>query len=258
MSLARARQGPFSAWLHDGTRTQDGVADWIEPSEFSGLEGKPGSPYAGIPVMRPTAATISGATPPADFTGVIFLTGQATPSYDGAHELFHTLESVGWEQADVESGGELFETYGISDLDIGLYTTETVTWNWGWIDPTDSRIVDGVIPMGYEVLQAGSIFSVGGGDNQGLWVTVFDGIHTGAKPLAEYTSYVPGDEADWDVVPITAAEALDMLAALPRPTYVVNTDGDPGTTIYVGTTDPEDMIPAPTLEVGDLWIDTTP
>lgn len=37
-------------------------------------------------------------------------------------------------------------------------------------------------------------------------------------------------------------------------TDVVNTDGAPGTTIFVGVLDPRNMDPAPTLEVGDVWI----
>lgn len=38
------------------------------------------------------------------------------------------------------------------------------------------------------------------------------------------------------------------------PPPVINTDGDPGTTIYVGTVDPDiayDLLP------GDVWLDTS-
>jgi len=34
---------------------------------------------------------------------------------------------------------------------------------------------------------------------------------------------------------------------------VINTDGDPGTKIYVGSTDPDGSY---TLEAGDIWIET--
>lgn len=34
---------------------------------------------------------------------------------------------------------------------------------------------------------------------------------------------------------------------------IINTDGDPGTTIYVGTIDPDTLY---TLELGDVWMDT--
>lgn len=37
---------------------------------------------------------------------------------------------------------------------------------------------------------------------------------------------------------------------------IVNTDDDPGRTIYVGATDPAAMDPPATLAAGDIWIDT--
>lgn len=50
---------------------------------------------------------------------------------------------------------------------------------------------------------------------------------------------------------------LDTLEAAPAGfEYVVNTDGDPGVTIYVGTVEPTD--PPYDLAVGDIWIDSTP
>lgn len=49
---------------------------------------------------------------------------------------------------------------------------------------------------------------------------------------------------------------IDALEAAPAGTNVVNTDGDPGTTIYIGTVEPTD--PPYDLAVGDVWIDVTP
>lgn len=207
-NMTGAAQSPFAAWLHNGATDDDGTSEWLEAIEYAGLEGKAGSPYEGIPLMRPSVSTISGATPASDFTGVIYLTGQDTADHDGAHELFHTLESVGYEAADVAPGGILRTTYGLTSLVIGLFTTQTQTWNWGWIDPTDARIVDDVVPIGYEVLQAKSQFRVGGGSNAGLWVTTVDGIHGPAVPLADETPIIFGGVAG------SVSDALDALGGV--------------------------------------------
>jgi hypothetical protein len=53
------------------------------------------------------------------------------------------------------------------------------------------------------------------------------------------------DTDGWIVAPPTGGAA-----------NIVNTDSDPGTTIYIGTVEPTD--PPYDLEVGDVWLDTTP
>lgn len=65
----------------------------------------------------------------------------------------------------------------------------------------------------------------------------------------------PVGESDGDVLTIDT-DAWIVAPPTGGGGNVVNTDSDPGTTIYVGTVEPTD--PPYALEVGDLWIDTTP
>lgn len=66
----------------------------------------------------------------------------------------------------------------------------------------------------------------------------------------------PVGESDGDILTIDT----DAWVVAPPPTggigAVINSDGDPGDTIYIGITEPTD--PPFDLEVGDVWIDTTP
>lgn len=66
----------------------------------------------------------------------------------------------------------------------------------------------------------------------------------------------PVGESDGDI--LTIATNAWVVAAPPTGGIgaVINSDGDPGDTIYIGITEPTD--PPFALEVGDLWIDTTP
>lgn len=82
-----------------------------------------------------------------------------------------------------------------------------------------------------------------------------------ATDLAALEAVVDADIADLaaETDRATTAEGLldsrlDTIEAVP--VAVVNTDGDPGVTIYIGTVEPTD--PPYTLATGDLWIDSTP
>lgn len=79
-----------------------------------------------------------------------------------------------------------------------------------------------------------------------------------ATDLATEVTDRATDVDDEETRALTAEGLLDGrvgdLEAIP--VSVVNSDGDPGTTIYIGVTEPTD--PPFTLAVGDVWLDTTP
>jgi hypothetical protein len=80
------------------------------------------------------------------------------------------------------------------------------------------------------------------------------------RTVADLTGYTPGESTDWaEDVPALVADALDGLAErvsdiedAPNAGLVINTDGDPGRTIYVGSIDPDVSY---TPAVGDVWIE---
>jgi hypothetical protein len=66
----------------------------------------------------------------------------------------------------------------------------------------------------------------------------------------------PDGETDGDVLTIDTDGWIVAPPAGGGTGRVINSDSDPGDTIYIGITEPTD--PPFDLEVGDLWIDTTP
>lgn len=83
-------------------------------------------------------------------------------------------------------------------------------------------------------------------DTTFLWIDTEDdtGVYLTQDDIPD------GDEDD-----LVALDDSGGLKAVDSDSFgsVVNTDGDPGTTIYVGTVDPETL--AVTLEDGDVWIE---
>lgn len=97
-------------------------------------------------------------------------------------------------------------------------------------------------------------------DAAGFWmaITIDPGVD-GAREIVHITAHdtaatsvtvLRGQEGttavahDADTAWVHAATAMDFKR-------VINTDGDPGETIFVGQTDPDGLFP---LEVGDVWI----
>jgi hypothetical protein len=191
------RQQPFAAALHVGddsppvAGSDDGEASAvIDPDvgdDIAGLVGAATGDYAGLPLYRPAtfadagtpSGTFGGYEYPLDVETVVYASHQGN-GRNGVWELFHSLASIGYVEADVEAGGVLFEDFGIASLEVGPYLIATVIWNGLFFD---EGIVGSPSPFAWQVTKAGTPFYIGGGVHEReLWYTGGDGLRSGAVP----------------------------------------------------------------------------
>jgi hypothetical protein len=120
---------------------------------------------------------------------------------------------------------------------------------------TGGPIVVGTTPLTFTLFSGGGTSVVGTTDRITVTGTQIDiaATYTGQTSINTVGTITAGD---WAGTPIPVASggtgANTAAAARANLGVVINTDGQPGTTIYVGTTDPDIVY---NLQPGDIWFD---
>jgi len=124
------------------------------------------------------------------------------------------------------SNGDTYENY-IYDSTAGV-----------WRRVVSSGAIDGLSDVTITTPSDGQALVYDGATSE--WVN-----ETPASTVTSLTDTTISSPADGDVLKYNGSAWVN------EPT-VINTDGDPGTKIYVGTTDPSGSY---SLEAGDIWIE---
>jgi hypothetical protein len=207
-------------------------ADSIVPGPV-GPKGDPGPPGADSTVPGPAGADSTVPGPPGP---------QGEPGPAGADSTVPGPVGPPGPQGEPGSAGVISVDGETGEVDLSAkYINATGDAMTGSLQITGSMHASNVVTAREYAF-----------DPQGIRPTWASGTEEPYHPRAEGSIYSRSEGSPGLYHKTSGGTAASGWAAVPS---LVNTDGDPGKTIYVGTIDPDnayDLLP------GDVWLDTTP